>query len=270
MDLDLFKQDIKTYIKEIYNLILEEYKDYLNADKLKLINSFNYDEDIVFDEESEFSDSPGMYDNKTKKIYLSPNSFYEKIYKKAILKEVDNIDINILEAKLSNSANETFKEEELLSYIKQKGLSQFDIIKGIIIHEVIHSVISIKIEDEFICVNYKNKIYECNGVKGEYLDEGIVEYFSRKLANKYNLFLLPSIPYQENVDYVKNLEVLLGKNLYKLAFNNNYKSFFNYIHEVGMLEKYNYIENKWLTNRIINRIKNRNIKEGLVEEDNNL
>lgn len=271
-DMEIFKQEIKIYIKKIYDLILEEYKDYLSDDKKKWINNFNYEEDIIIDNGSEFSSSPGRFDSKTKKIHLSPKQLFEKNYKDAILKDVEKIDIALLEEKFKNSANETFTEEDLLSYIKQKKLNVFDIIKGIIIHEIMHSIISIKIDEESFCVSYNNKIYECNGVKGEYLDEGLVEYFSRKFANEHNYFFLPSIPYQENVEYVKQLEKELGKNIYKLAFNNNYKSFFNYIHEVGLLEEYNNIENKWLTNRIINRIKNRNIKEGIVdlEGENNI
>lgn len=258
MELETFKEEIKQQVRKIYNLILEDYKEYLTKDKINLINNFDYDEDIVIDDGNEFSNNPGRYDSKTHKIYISPNVFYESTYKDAISKNISVIDIEYLENKLNNSANESFIEEELLSYIRQKELSVYDVISGIIIHEVMHSIISIKIENEIFCVNYNNKIYECSGVKGEYLDEGIVEYFSRKFANKHKMFLLPSIPYQENVEYVKKLENILGRNIYKLAFTNNYKSFFNYIHEVGLIEEYNNIENKWLTNRIINRIKSKN------------
>ncbi len=272
MDLETFKEDIKEYIKHIYSLVLEDYKEYLTIDKKELINEFNYDEDIVIDDGGEYSNSPGRWENKTRKIHLSPRTFYDKTYKEAIGKKINNIDIKVLEDKMANSANEKFTEEELLSFIKQKQLSCLNVVKGIIVHEVMHSIISIKIDEEIICVSYNNKIYECKGVKGEYLDEGLVEYFARKFANKHKLFLIPSIPYQKNVEYVKRLEMILGKNIYKLSFCNNYKSFFNYIHEVGLLEEYNEIENKWLTDRIINRIKNRNIKESLIDfsEENNL
>lgn len=264
MHLDSFKEEIKSYIKNIYELILEDYNEYLPQEKKDFIKNFNYDEDIVIDDGGKYSNSPGRWERKSKKIHFSPKSFYESSYKEAISKDIEIIDLKKIEKKLNNSANEEFKEEELLNFIKQKNLSCLDVIKGIVIHEVFHSIISIKDNEGIICVNYNNKVYECKGVKGEYLEEGLVEYFSRKFANKYNLFMIPSIPYQDNVEYAKKIESLLGKNIYKMLFNNNYKNMINYIHEVGLIDEYNNIENKWLVDRIINRLKIVEIKENMV------
>lgn len=263
--LELFKLDIEEYVKAIYSLILEDYEEYLPLDKKKLISNFDYKNDIVIDDGGKYSKGPGRWENRAKKLALSPMTFYENTYKNEINKEVKHIDINLIEEKLKNSSQESFTGMELANLIRQKNLSCLDVTKGIVIHEVFHSIITMKMEDEVFRIEYNDKIYDCKGVKGEFLEEGLVEYYARKFANKHNLFMFPSIPYQPNVEYAKKIEKELGKNMYKLLFRGNYKTLLNYIHKVGMLDEYHEFENEWLNERIIKRLKRMTDKEEFVE-----
>lgn len=264
-ELDLFKLDIKEYVKEIYSLILEDYDEYLPLDKKILIKNFDYDKDIIIDDGGKYSKGPGRWESKTKRLALSPITFYENTYKKEINKDIPYMDINLIEEKLKNSSFESFTGSELANLIRQKNLTCLDVTKGIVIHEVFHSIITMKMEDEVFRVNYMGKLYDCKGVKGEFLEEGLVEYYARKFANKHNLFLFPSIPYQPNVEYAKDIEKELGKNMYKLLFRGNYKTLLNYIHKIGMLNEYHEFENAWLNERIIKRLKRMTDKEEFIE-----
>lgn len=264
-ELILFKKEISEYVKLIYSLILEDFGDYLPKEKLELIKNFDYQNDIIIDSGGKYSKGPGRWEHNTKRLVLSPMAFYENIYKHEIEKEVEHIDLSLIEKKLKNSANETFTGTELANLIRQKKLTHFDITKGIVIHEVFHSIITMKLYNEVFRVKYNNKNYDCKGVKGEYLEEGLVEYFARKFANKHNLFMFPSIPYQPNVEYAKRVEKELGKNIYKLLFKGDYRMLLNYIHKVGWLDEYHAFEDKWLKERIIKRIKTMKDKEEFIE-----
>lgn len=264
-ELEQFKLDIEQYVKKIYSLILEDYQEYLPEEKIKLIKNFNYQEDIILDDGGKYSRGPGRWESGLKKLALSPITFNETTFKKQIDKRVNDIDIDIILEKLKNSANETFTGDELANLIRKNNLTYLDVTKGIVIHEVFHSIITIKQNDEVFRVNYKGKLYDCRGVKGEYLEEGLVEYYARKFANKHNLFMFPSIPYQNNVDYAKRIEKELGKNVYKLLFKSNYKTLLNYIHKIGMLDDYHRFENEWLEKRITKRLERFDEKEEFVE-----
>jgi hypothetical protein len=252
---DSFKADIATYVKEIYSLILEDYGDVLSEDSKNIINNFNYEEDIVIDEGGKFSKGPGRWENKTNKLHLSPELFYKTTYKKGMEAEVKELPIEDILGKMKNLSNEIFSGEELANYVRQRDLSHLDITKGVVIHEIFHSIIHMKSDEEVFSINYDGKLYDCRGVKGELLDEGLVEYYARKFADKHNLFLFPSIPYQSNVEYAKIVEKKLGKNTNKLVFNGNYKTVLNYIHEPNFLENYHILENDWLQPRILDRLK---------------
>lgn len=264
-ELELFKLDIKEYVKAIYSLILEDYGEYLPLDKKILIKNFDYDKDIILDDGGKYSKGPGRWESKTKKLALSPITFYENIYKKEINKDTPYIDINYIEEKLRKSSSVSFTGSELANLIRQKNLTCLDVTKGIVIHEVFHSIITMKMEDEVFRIDYMGKVYDCKGVKGEFLEEGLVEYYARKFANKHNLFMFPSIPYQPNVEYAKDIEKELGKNMYKLLFRGNYKTLLNYIHKIGMLEEYHEFEDKWLNERITKRLKRMTDKEVFIE-----
>lgn len=264
-ELEEFKLEIEKYVREIYDLILEDYKEYLPEEKIELIMNFNYKDDIVIDDGGKYSKGPGRWENKERKLALSPVAFYESSYKYEINKEVRYIPLEEIESKLRRSYSESFTGEELANLIRQKNLSCLDVTKGIVIHEVFHSIINMKLEDEIFRVTYEGKIYDCKGVKGEYLEEGLVEYFARKFACKHGLFMFPSIPYQPNVEYAKKIEKQLGKNIYKLLFRGNYKTLLNYIHKIGMLDEYHLFEEKWLNERITKRLKCMNDKEEFIE-----
>ena len=251
----LFKEDIKEYVKEVYTLILKEYGKYLPEETINMINNFNYDEDIVIDGGGKYSKGPGRWEKETNKLHLSPDLFNETTFKKCLEVEVPLLPIKDIEEKLKNSANEIFTGEELANLIRQKHLTYLDITKGVVIHELFHSIIRMKSDEEFFSLEYDGKRFDCRGVKGELLDEGLVEYYARLFANKYNLFLFPSIPYQGNVDYAKQVLDKLGKNANKIIFTGNYKTVLNYIHEPGVLESYHIKENEWLKTRIIDRFK---------------
>ncbi|HPF83313.1 MAG TPA: hypothetical protein PLV83_04035 [Bacilli bacterium] len=262
-ELDKFKLDIEEYVKKIYSLILIEYKEYLPKEKIELISNFDYKQDIVIDDGGKYSKGPGRWENN--KLHLSPMAFYENTYKKEINKEVEKLDINEINKKMKNSANNNFTGLELANLIRQNNLSCLDVTKGIVIHEIFHSIITMKIEDEIYSINFNDKEYNCKGVKGEYLEEGLVEYYARKLADKYDMYLFPSIPYQKNVEYAKEVEKVIGKNMNKLLFRGNYRTILNYIHKVGQLDSYQEEENKWLKDRITNRLKKMQDKEEFVE-----
>lgn len=264
-ELELFKLDIKEYVKVIYSLILEDYDEYLPLDKKILIKNFDYDKDIIIDDGGKYSRGPGRWESKTKKLALSPITFYENIYKKEMNKDIPYIDINLIEEKLRNSSSVSFTGSELANLIRQKKLTCLDVTKGIVIHEVFHSIITMKMEDEVFRIDYMGKVYDCKGVKGEFLEEGLVEYYARKFANKHNLFMFPSIPYQPNVEYAKDIEKQLGKNMYKLLFRGNYKTLLNYIHKIGMLDEYHEFEDAWLNERITKRLKRMTDKEEFIE-----
>ena len=264
-NLETFKKEIIEYIKEIYSLILEDYKEYLPVDKINMIKSFGY-ENIKIDKGSIYTNSLGRWESKTNTLVLSPETFYNMVYKKEIEKEVPIIDINAIINKLNNSSNEVFTGLELINYIKQKKLTVYDITKGIVIHELFHSIITLKDPDEVFRVVYNNKNYDCKGIRGDYLEEGIVEYYARDFANKHNLFLFPSIPYQDNVLYAKDILNKLGKNANKLIFSANYRTILNYIHKEEEFKKYNSFEKEWLNKRIIKRLENKDIKEFFIDE----
>lgn len=251
----LFKEDIKQFVKKVYSLILNEYGIYLPEDTKKMIEEFNYDEDIVIDGGGKYSKGPGRWEKETNKLHLSPDLFNETTFKKGLEVEVPLLPIEDIEIKLKNSANENFTGEELANLIRQRKLTYLDITKGVVIHELFHSIIRMKSDEEFFSLEYDGKRFDCRGVKGELLDEGLVEYHARLLANKYDLFLFPSIPYQGNVDYAKQVLEKLGKNAYKIIFSGDYKTVLNYIHEPGVLENYHNKENEWLKTRIADRFK---------------
>ena len=265
--LEQFKLDIEEYVKLIYSLILEDYGKYLPDDKLRIINNFNYKTDIVIDTGGRYSTGPGRWERKTHKLALSPITFYEKTFKAEMAKQVKHKELSLIEEKLKNSANETFTGTELSNLIYQKKLNHFDITKGIVIHEIFHSIITMKIDDEVYRIEYDDKTYDCKGVKGEYLEEGFVEYLARKFANKHNLFMFPSLPYQPNVEYAKTIEKLLGKNVYKLIFDADYRKVLNYIHKSDLIDEYNKMENRWLKSRIINRLEYRKTKDEYIDFD---
>jgi hypothetical protein len=252
---DSFKAEIIEYVKEIYSLILEDYEDVLSEESKEIIKNFNYEEDIVIDEGGKFSKGPGRWENKTKKLHLSPELFNKTTYKKGMEVEVNHIPLDNIISKLKNSSNETFSGEELANLVRQKNLTYLDVTKGVVIHEIFHSIIHMKSDEEIFSINYDGKLYDCRGVKGELLDEGLVEYYARKFADRHNLFIFPSIPYQSNVEYAKLVEKKIGKNTDKLVFNGNYKTVLNYIHEPNFLESYHILENDWLQTRIVDRLK---------------
>ncbi len=264
-----FKNDIKNYVKRIYSLILEDYKDILSNKSKEIIMNFNYEEDIVIDDGGMFSKGPGRWESSTKKLHLSPDLFNETVYKKGMEIEVKHIPIDGIMNKLNKSYEEKFTGEELANLVRQKKLTYLDVTKGIVIHEIFHSIIHMKTPEEIFSINYGGKYYDCRGVKGELMDEGLVEYYARKFANKHNLFIFPSIPYQENVEYAKIIEKKIGKNTTKLIFNGNYKTVLNCIHDPEFLEKYHILENDWLKSRIIERLKTAQLKNNIYEFQEN-
>lgn len=260
-NLDEFKLEIEEYVRRIYSLILEDYGKYLNQSKIDMINNFDYKNNIKIDKGSIYTISPGRWESKTNTLALSPVSFYNTVYKKEIERDIIKLDINEIQNKLNNSSNEIFTGLELINYIKQNNLSVYDVTKGIVIHELFHSIITLKDANEIFRVSYRGKNYDCKGIKGDYLEEGIVEYYARCFANKHNLFLFPSIPYQENVEYAKEVIEKLGKNADKLVFNSNYRTILNYIHKEEEYKKYDSYEAEWLNKRIIKRLETKDIKD---------
>lgn len=249
-----FKEEIIEYVKYLYSLILEEHGDELPEESLDLINNFDYEKDIIIDDGGKYSKGPARWEKVSKKLHLSPRLFYENTFKN-IDPNVEYIPFENIMKKIMNSANESFSGEELSNLVKQTKLSHFDITKSVVIHELFHSIISLKTDNEFFPVDFDGKIYDCKGVKGEFLDEGLVEYYARRFANKYELFLFPSIPYQINVEFAKKIVEKLGKNANRIIFNGDYKMILNYIHEPGFLESYINMENEWLKTRITERLK---------------
>lgn len=262
---DSFKEDITSYVKKIYSLILEDYIDVLSDDSKNIIENFNYEEDIVIDEGGKFSKGPGRWENKTNKLHLSPELFNKTTYKKGMEVEVEYLPIDKIISKLNNSSKEIFSGAELANLVRQKNLTYLDVTKGVVVHEIFHSIIHMKSDEEIFSINHEGKLYDCRGVKGELLDEGLVEYYARKFADRHNLFIFPSIPYQGNVEYAKIVEQKIGKNTNKLVFNGNYKTVLNYIHEPNFLESYHILENDWLQTRIIDRLKIAESKDNLYD-----
>lgn len=250
-----FKGEIIEYVKYLYSLILKEHEQELPKETLDIIKNFDYDKDIIIDEGGKYSKGPARWEKVTKKLHFSPTLFYENSYKQSLENEVEYIPIEKIKAKLKNSAYESFTGEELTNLVKQTNLSHFDITKSIVIHELFHSIISMKSDNEIFAVDFDGKIYDCKGVKGEFLDEGLVEFYARRFANKYDMFMFPSIPYQINVDFAKNVVKKLGKHANKIIFNGDYKRVLNYIHEPGFRESYINMENEWLQKRITERLK---------------
>ena len=115
-------------------------------------------------------------------------------------------------------------------------------------------------------VTYKDKNYDCKGIRGDYLEEGIVEYYAREFASRHNLFLFPSIPYQDNLAYAKDILNKLGKNANKLVFNSNYRTILNYIHKEEEFKKYSSFEKEWLDKRIVKRLETKDIKDISIDE----
>lgn len=250
-----FKEDITNYVKQIYALILEDYGEFLSNASKEIIENFNYEDDIVIDEGGKFSKGPGRWENKTKKLHLSPELFYKTTYKKGMEVAVEKLPLEDILNKLKNSAKEKFTGAELANLVRQQNLTHLDITKGVVVHEIFHSIIHMKSDEEVFSIYYDGKLYDCRGVKGELLDEGLVEYYARKFADEHNLFVFPSIPYQSNVEYARLVEKKIGKNTNKLVFNGNYKTVLNYIHEPDFLESYHILENDWLQTRILDRLK---------------
>lgn len=265
-NLDAFKLEIEEYVKKIYSLMLEDYDEYLSEEKKNMIKNFNYKNNIKIDKGGIYSICPGRWEAKSNTLALSPVSFYNTVYKKEVEKDIIILDINTIQSKLNNSSNETFTGLELINYIKGKKLSVLDITKGIVIHELFHSIITLKEPNEIFRVCYRDKNYDCKGIKGDYLEEGMVEYYARSFANKHNLFLFPSIPYQENVAYAKEIIKKLGKNANRLIFNSNYRTILNYIHKQEEFKKYSSYETEWLNKRIIRRLETKDIKS-IIEID---
>ncbi len=265
-NLDAFKLEIEEYVKKIYSLMLEDYDEYLSEEKKNMIKNFNYKNNIKIDKGGIYSICPGRWEAKSNTLALSPVSFYNTVYKKEVEKDIIILDINTIQRKLNNSSNETFTGLELINYIKGKKLSVLDITKGIVIHELFHSIITLKEPNEIFRVCYRDKNYDCKGIKGDYLEEGMVEYYARSFANKHNLFLFPSIPYQENVAYAKEIIKKLGKNANRLVFNSNYRTILNYIHKQEEFKKYSSYETEWLNKRIIRRLETKDIKS-IIEID---
>ena len=266
-NLDEFKLEIEEYVRQIYSLILEDYIEYLPQEKIDMIKKFDYKNNIKIDKGGMYSTCLGRYESNTKTLAISPVSFYNNVYNKEINKNIELLDINTIIKKMENSSEEEFTGLELSNYIKQMNLSVLDVTKGVVIHELFHSIITLKDENEIFSIEYDNKYYECKGIRGDYLEEGFVEYYARKFANKHKLFMFPSIPYQENIKYAKNISKELGKNIYKLIFNCNYKTLLNYVHREGEYKKYSSFEKEWLDKRIINRLENKKNKEELVLDE---
>lgn len=262
---NVFKVDIINYVTNIYPLILEDYKDVLPIESINIIKNFNPNVDIKIDDGGKFCKGPGRWENSTKQLHLSPVIFNELTFKKGMLVTVKEVPLEPIEEKLKRSALEKFTGEELANLIRQKNLTYFDVTKGIVLHELFHSIIHMKTNDEVFSINYNGRPYDCNGVKGELLDEGFVEYYARKFSNKHNLFCFPSIPYQPNIEYAIRIEKMLGKNTDKLVFNGDYRTVLNYIHDQAFKDEYNLVENDWLQKRIIDRIKISEFKENLYD-----
>lgn len=263
-----FKDEIIEYVKYLYSLILKEHEEELPEKTLNIIKNFNYEDDIVIDDGGKYSRGPARWEKVTNKLHLSPKLFYENTYKQSMENNVLFIPLEEIMKKIRNSANESFTGEELSNLVKQTNLSHFDITKSVVIHELFHSIISLKSDTEIFAVDFDGKIYDCKGVKGEFIDEGLVEYYARRFANKYELFLFPSIPYQLNVEFAKNVVDKLGKNANKIIFNGDYKRVLNYIHEPGFLESYINLENDWLKKRITERLEIAKSKDKLYDLNN--
>lgn len=258
-----FKKDISNYVRKIYSLIMEDYGEYLSEDKIQFIKNFNYQDNIVIDKGGKYSKGPGRWEDN--KLALSPITFYENTYKRLLDSDIEYLNINEIDNKLNNSANELFSGTELANLVKQKQLSCLDVVKGVVIHEIFHSVITLRNKNEIYRVIFNDKAYDCKGVKGEYLEEGFVEYYARVFANKHDLFMIPSIPYQANITYAKRIEKSIGKNINKLLFRSDYKGLLNYVHKIDGIKEYNKFENDWLTKRIIKRLKIMDDHEKFVE-----
>ena len=266
-NIDEFKKTIVEYVKEVYSLILKDYYEYLPLEKINMIKNFDYTNNIKIDKGSKYTNSPGRWESKTNTLYLSPEAFYNEVFKREVEKEVPVIDISEVEKKLRNSSEESFTGLELINYIKQNNLSVLDITKGIVIHELFHSIITLKDPFEVFRITYNNKNYDCMGIRGDYLEEGIVEYYARAFSSRHNLFLFPSIPYQDNVEYAKDILSKLGKNADKLVFKSNYRTILNYIHRQEEFKKYSSFEAEWLRKRIIKRLETKSQKESFNIEE---
>ncbi len=254
-DVRQFKDEIIEYVKYLYSLMLQEHEHELPPEKIDQIKNFDYENDIVIDDGGKYSKGPARWEKVTRKLHLSPKLFYENTFKDALDNDINYIPLEDIMNKIKNSANESFTGEELANLVRQTDLSHFDIVKSVVIHELYHSLISLKSSEETFTLNYEGRSYECRGVKGEFLDEGLVEYYARRFANKYNLFMFPSIPYQLNVEFAKKVVEKLGNNANKIFFNGDYRTVINYIHEPDYIDRYNNLENNWLKERITERIK---------------
>ena len=114
-DLDKFKIEIIDFVKLVYSLILEDYKEYLSDEKRCMIENFDYSNNIKIDKGGKYTNSPGRWESKTGTLALSPESFYNTVYKKEVEKEVPLIDIEEVLRKLKDSSNEVFTGLELIN-----------------------------------------------------------------------------------------------------------------------------------------------------------
>ena len=188
-EMEFFKKIINDYTRELVPIFLKEYSDSISNDiKTKISNLVEKGnvQVVTLDEalSTKRDNKKGFaYCREHEKVFFSPYSINENSIERALQ------------------------------------------MKGTLIHEIHHIITNSKTEEPLLY-----KVEKANGEKevtsisksGTFFDEGLVEKSSLAFSRKYNLFMMPSYRYSENVKFIDEVMTRLKISNVKDLFNRKY------------------------------------------------
>lgn len=206
---------LSNFYDEIKNNFLQEYETYLSNKKRKQLRNLDFSKKIILTEKSTNDNKIINYNLETNNYEISLLS-YNKALDKQIKPLFSVLEMNDVLEKYKDMANNSFSDLEVEILISSKQLNIEDIIKSQFLHELFSSIIDIRVSEE---IKFKDTYGIYFKKSGSYLNEGIIEYFSRKFSSKNNINYIPETKYQKILNLIS--KVANNKNFEEECFNGN-------------------------------------------------
>ena len=188
-EMEFYKKIINDYTHELVPIFLNEYSDSISNDiKTKIINLVDKGnvQVVTLDEapSTQRDNKKGFaYCREHEKVFFSPYSINENTIERALQ------------------------------------------MKGTLIHEIHHIITNSKTEEPLVYeIEKENGEKEVTSISksGTFFDEGLVEKSSLAFARKYDLFIMPSYRYSENVKFIDEVMAKSKISNVKNLFNKKY------------------------------------------------
>lgn len=134
---------------------------------------------------------------------------FELAIKKIIMAEFENI--------FPEDTIRFLNEDSVITEENIKTEITLENFQSKIIKMIFDAIINVRCENN-LTVN--GKLYT-NAKYGDFLEDGLIEYYTNYIANEFGIDIVPSEAMKENLDYIKALKDRLENSLAFMTFNNN-------------------------------------------------